>query len=110
MRQYVVDTLQPEDYRRLKKALDTRFGIPLVGGVYWAELPEALSTPIQSEHAACSPHVVALDLEETRLTCEFLVRTRKAMHCSCMGYASGEQRRWIMDMVDALLEDACVTA
>ncbi|TYT74438.1 hypothetical protein [Desulfobotulus mexicanus] len=110
MRQYVVDTLQPEDYRRLKEVLDARFGLPLVGGVYWVELPETLCTPMQAEHKACSPHVMALDLEETRLSCEFLVRTRKAMHCICMGYAGREQRGWIMDMVDTLLEDAGVTA
>ncbi|MCW7753046.1 hypothetical protein OOT00_03490 [Desulfobotulus sp. H1] len=104
----MVDSLRLEDYRKLEAILKARYGVPLVGGVYWVPLPETICSPLQLEHEECRPHVVALDLEENRLCCEFLIRTRKAMHCGCMGYADTNQRGWIMDTVDALLEEACV--
>jgi hypothetical protein len=110
MKQYVVDTLRLQEYERLKKILEARHGAAALGGIYWIPVPESLYTPDQSLHTGCTPHVVALDLSETRLSCEFLIRTRKTMHCACMGYATEAQRNWIVDMVDALLEEAGVVA
>ena len=33
-----------------------------------------------------------------------LVRTKNRIRCACMGYASKDQRIWIMDVVDAIFE------
>lgn len=110
MKQYLVDGLGIQDTHRLKKVLDVRLGTRVLEAIYWVPVPEAVLTPIQKAHAECAPHVVALLLEEGRISCEFLIRTMKVIRCDCMAYATAEQRIWIMDMVDDLLGEASVIA
>ncbi|WP_022664176.1 hypothetical protein [Desulfospira joergensenii] len=104
MKQYQIDGLRLEDYHRLKEYLDQHLDSAPVGGIYWLEIERKLLTPIQTDHKECGPHVFALMLEETFLSCEFLVRIKKNIKCDCMGYATREQRDWLMDQVDGLLE------
>jgi hypothetical protein len=104
MKQYLIDGLRFQDYQKLKTYLDEYLKSSVLGGVYWLELDSALLTPIQKKHEGCYPHVFALTLEETYLACEFLVRTEKKIKCDCMAYATKEQRDWLIDQADAILE------
>lgn len=104
MKQYVIDGLGFEEYQRLKAYLERYLASSPISGVYWLELDQDILTPVQKSHADCRPHVFALMLEESYLSCEFLVRIEKKIKCDCMGYATKEQRNWIMDQADAILE------
>ncbi len=104
MKQYVIDGLRLQDYEKLKTYLDESLKSSPLGGIYWLELDDELLTPTQKSHTGCYPHVFALMLEETYLACEFLVRIEKNIKCDCMGYATKEQRNWLMDQADAILE------
>jgi len=104
MKQYLIDGLGLEDYRKLKTYLDKYLESSPLGGIYWLELDKELLTPIQKNHEECYPHVFALMLEETYLSCEFLVRIKKNIKCDCMDYATREQRDWLIDQADAILE------
>lgn len=104
MKQYVIDGLQPAEHKKLKKYLDETLLSSPLGGIYWLELDEAVLTEIQKRHSACRPHVFALMLEETYLSCEFLVRIQKNIKCDCMAYATNAQRNWLIDQADAILE------
>lgn len=104
MKQYVIDGLSLKDYGHLKSYLDENLKSSPLGGIYWLELPEELLTPVQKSHENCRPHVFALMLEETYLSCEFLVRIEKNIKCDCMGHANREQRQWLMDQADAIFE------
>ncbi|MCA1795876.1 MAG: hypothetical protein ABR534_07480 [Desulfotignum sp.] len=108
MKQYVIDGLRPQDYNRLQDYLDQYTNAAGIVGVYWLELEHTLLTPLQAEHESCFPHVVALKLENTCLTCEFLVRTKKHIRCDCMAYANREQRNWLIDQMDAILEKLAI--
>ena len=104
MKQYLIDGLRLKDNEKLKAYLDQCLKSSCLGGVYWLEIDSTLLTPIQQEHETCHPHVFALTLEETYLSCEFLVRIEKKIKCDCMAYATREQRDWLIDQVDAILE------
>lgn len=104
MKQYVVDGLRYEDYQKLKSYLDQYLIASPINGVYWLELEPGILLPVQKDHTGCRPHVFALMLEETGLSCEFLVRIQRKIKCDCMAYATREQRNWLMDQVDAILE------
>lgn len=104
MKQYVIDGLRLEDYRKLKEYLDSSVESSPLGGIYWVEIEPSLLTPLQQEHAGCRPHVFAFMLEETYLSCEFLVRIKNNIKCDCMAYATAAQRNWLIDTVDAILE------
>lgn len=104
MKQYVIDGLRLEDHQKLKAYLDQYLRSSPIGGVYWLKLDQDILTPVQKSHGDCQPHVFALMLEESYLSCEFLVRIEKKIKCDCMDYATQEQRNRLMDQVDAILE------
>ena len=110
MKQYRIDGLDIQDHRKLKSYLDTHLGAPMLGNIYWLELESQLLNPLQKAHEKCSPHCFALELEETFLSCEFLVRIKKNIRCDCMGYATPDQREWLINTVDAILETLSITA
>lgn len=104
MKQYVIDQLRLEDYHALKTYLDENLGAPDMGGIYWMPLAPELMTDHQRDHADCHPLCLALELEEDRLSCELLVRTKNRIRCACIAYATPTQRAWLMDCVDAIFE------
>ena len=104
MKQYVVDQLRYPDYEKLKGFLDQNYGQVAMGAVYWMSLDEDVLSPIQREHRECQPHVAAVELEETQLSVELLVRTRHRMRCNCIAYATLEQRDWLIRRLDDILK------
>jgi hypothetical protein len=103
MKQYVVDQLRYPDYEKLKACLDQTYGPAEMGGVYWIGLEPGLLTPVQAEHRECQPFVAAIELQETRLSLELLVRTRNRIRCNCIAYADDPQRSWLIGLVDRML-------
>ena len=104
MKQYVFDELRPQDHAKIKDYLTQEFGPPEMEAVNWVPLAPSLLNPVQAQHAACAPFYVALELEEDRLACELLVRTKAKVRCDCIGYATTTQRNWLIELVDAIFE------
>lgn len=104
MKQYVVDQLRYQDYEKLKGLLDQRYGEASMGAVYWIPLEPQLLAPMQGEHRDCQPHVAAVELSETRLSMELLVRTPHRIRCDCIAYATPEQRSWLIRQVEDMLD------
>ncbi len=104
MKQYVVDQLRYHDYEKLKGFLEQYYGKPAMGAIYWIALDQEVLSPIQREHRKCQPHVAAVELEETRLSLELLVRTPHQIRCNCIAYATPEQRDWLIRRVDEILD------
>lgn len=104
MKQYLIDELRPQDYETIKTYLDDCYGLPVIGGIYWVPLDEAILSPVQRAHADCQPFCFALELEEHQLACELLVRTRNKVRCDCISYATVDQRNWFIDLIDGMLE------
>jgi hypothetical protein len=104
MKQYVVDQLRYSDFEKLKGYLDQTYGTAAMGSIYWIPLAQELLSPVQRDHSECGPHLTAVELDETRLSLELLVRTRNRVRCSCIAYATAEQRDWLIRRVDDILE------
>ncbi len=104
MQQYVIDELRPEDHNQIKEDLDETYGAAEMGAIYWVPVAADILTEIQREHSDCQPYYFAIDLEENRFALELLVRTKSRVRCACTGYASKDQRIWIMETVDAIFE------
>jgi hypothetical protein len=100
MKQYVIDQLRPDDYFRIKAYLDMNLRQSGIPEIYWLILPQDLLDGIQAEHADCQPFYFALELSQTALSCELLVRSLNHVRCDCMGYASPAQRNWLIQTVD----------
>jgi hypothetical protein len=108
MKQYVIDGFGLQDYHALKKYFEKHLETASLEGIYWLEIDGQVLSPIQLAHASCGPHVFALMLEETYLSCELLVRIKTNIKCDCMGFATKEQRDWLIDQTDAILEKLAI--
>jgi hypothetical protein len=104
MKQYVIDEIRPEDHHKIQQYLDASYGPAEMGGVYWVPLATEVLTEIQRGHTDCQPFYFAIELAEKRFALELLVRTKNRIRCACIGYASRDQRIWIMGVVDAIFE------
>ncbi len=103
MKQYVIDQLRPDDYFKVRGYLESNCASTALPDIFWLYLPPELWTDVQTAHEDCSPFYMALELTQTSLSCELLVRTPSRLRCDCMGYATRTQRDWVIDTV----EDMC---
>lgn len=105
MRSYIIEDLRKEDIERIKQRLDAMELGGLMDDLHWFPLPPALLNPEQQEHKECGPHCMALEVGDTWLKLELLVRARNILRCSCVSYATSEQRAHMMDYLDTLLKE-----
>ena len=104
MRQYLIDELRPADLDSLKTYLAKHYVPDALGGLFWIPLAGDLLTDTQKAHPECQPHYFAVDLDESRLACELLVRTKSRMRCDCISYATEVQRNWLIALIDDIFD------
>jgi hypothetical protein len=105
MKQYILDEIVRPDLPRIKVYLDEKAQPSGLEGIWWVELGEAQLSEAQMAHPDCQPHCIAVELGRDFVKFEFLVRSRRTMRCSCIGYATRPQRDWIMEFADRLVND-----
>jgi hypothetical protein len=108
MKQYVIDQLRPQDYINLKTHLDA--GYPQAGlpGIYRISIDPGILTQNQLAHTECHPYYFAIELNPNAISCELLVRSSQKLRCICMGYATKSQRDWLIDWIDAMMNETGV--
>jgi len=104
MKQYVIDELSVEDLNKIKTYLDENSDTGAVAGIYRLPLPKKLFNAEQTQHTQCQPFYFAIELENNRITYEFLVRSANQIRCNCIAYADERQYNWLIRKVDAMLE------
>lgn len=104
MKQYVIDELRFEDFKKIKAYLDDEFTASILEGIYWIPIEKRVLTGAQSGHLECHPFFFAMRLEQNLLSCELLVRTRNWIRCECMDYANEDQRNWLLRRVDSIFD------
>jgi len=74
--------------------------------IFWINLPQELLTEIQKEHfSSCGPYVMSLEIGDSWIKLELLVRPPSTLSCSCMQYATSEQRKYGMDILDEVFQE-----
>lgn len=105
MRQYVVDQLSEDDFKKLREYLEKKYGGPHFGSIFWLPLDQLTLNQVQLAHKECQPFFTVIELLKDRLVGELLVRTKNKMRCECMGYATDKQRNAIIDLIDGILNE-----
>lgn len=105
MKQYVIDEIRIEDYKKIRAYLDEHSGSCAIEGVYWVPLDPSVLNKTQMEHSKCQPFYFVIELEPASISCELLVRTRNTIRCDCMGYATNEQFLWLIRRTDSMLDE-----
>jgi hypothetical protein len=106
MRIYTIDQLDENDVALLNDRLKTLGLQAGLEGVYWLPVPDDMLAPIQREHLkTCGPYCLALEVTDSALHLELLVRGLGRISCACLSFASEQLRdRMIAYVEDTLRE------
>lgn len=110
MRALVIDELSTLERDNLESFLKRTLKPGPMLGIYWLVLPPDLLGEAQQGHDACGPFYLAVELEETRLCFELLVRSTANLHCHCITYADPAQRQFVLEFIDRMLEEEQIRA
>ena len=105
MRQYQLDEISRPDIPRIRDYLQEHALASSLEGIWWVDLPEDLLSPEQFAHPDCRPFRFAVELGDDFVRFEFLIRSAKTLRCSCIDYATRQQRDFIMAFADRLVDD-----
>lgn len=104
MRHFFVDEIAREDIERIRDFLDKNTNSSSIKGLYWVDLTEDLLNEVQHAHKDCRPYCFAVELGESFVKFELLIRSRNSYRCSCSGYAAPVQRDFIINFAEGLIE------
>jgi hypothetical protein len=105
MRQYQLDEIYRNDIPRVREYLNEHAVAAGIDDIWWVDLREDLLSPEQFSHRDCRPFRFAVEVGDSFVRFEFLIRSQQTMRCSCIGYATRQQRDFIMAFADRLIED-----
>jgi hypothetical protein len=104
MRTYLIDELQPDKIEKFKEYLLREEISGPINDIFWFYIPSELLTTEQVEHQTqCGPFFFSLETGEDWLKLELLARCRGRIRCSCISYATPEQRHWAIERLDSML-------
>jgi hypothetical protein len=105
VRSYLIDEINPNELQKLLSYLNSKGHKGTMESIYWLQLPQELLSPEQDEHSGeCGPFICTLETGPSWLKAELLIRGRGKLRCSCIQYASPEQRRWLIAQIDDILQ------
>lgn len=104
MRQYLLDEIRKTDIPRIRDYLGEHAQASGLADIWWVDINPDLLSPGQFEHRDCAPFRFAVELGDDFVRFEFLIRSQKTMRCSCIDYATRQQRDFIMAFADRLVD------
>jgi hypothetical protein len=104
VRQVFIDELSKQDVERLAEDLDENAELSEVAGLYWVEMPHDLLDRDQRELQADHPFCFAVEIGETWVKFEFLLRSRSNFRSICTRYAGPDQQRFILEYANQIID------
>lgn len=110
MRQFVIDELSPMEHDNIDSYLKRNLKQGPMIGLYWIQLPEELLSPTQLEHTDHGPFHLGVEITNSSVKFEFLVRSQVNLHCDCIAHTTGPQRQFVLDFIDKMLEEEMINS
>lgn len=110
MRQIVIDELSPMERDNIDSYLKRTLQQGPMIGLYWIVLPKDLYSAAQQGHDEHGPFYMAVEVEQSSVRFELLVRSQSHLHCSCIAYASSVQRQFVLDLIDKMIDEELISA
>ncbi len=110
MRQIVIDELSPMEMDNIDSYLKRSIKQGPMIGLYWLVLPEEHLSEQQQDHDDCGPFYFGVEVEQQRVRFELLVRSESNLHCTCIAHANKEQRQFVLDFIDKMVEEEHIKA
>ena len=108
-----MEDLVEDDLKKIAEALNEMGLLGPLEGIYYLPIPQELLQQEQKNHLdECGPYFMALELvegvsemSECQVKLELLVRGRNKIRCSCVTYATTEQRKHMIEYLDQFIEE-----
>ena len=110
MRQFVIDELSPMERDNIDSYLKRTIKQGPMIGLYWIELPSDLHSAAQQGHEEHGPFYLAVEVTNSSVKFELLVRSRYNLHCSCIAHASVMQRQFLLEFIDRMVTEEMIKA
>ncbi|MEW6185140.1 MAG: hypothetical protein AB1585_05300 [Thermodesulfobacteriota bacterium] len=109
MRQLLMDEISRPKMKAVETYLPQRAVPSGMEKIFWLELPDDLLSPLQMEHKGCGPHYLAVETGKDFVKFEFLVRCRNRFRCDCIGFATPDQERFLLDFAREMVRELEIT-
>lgn len=111
MRQFVIDELSPMESDNIDSYLKRSLKRGPMIGLYWIQLPDDLLSETQRDHNEDhGPFHLGVELTNSAVKFEFLVRSQVNLHCACIAHATPAQRQFVLDFIDKMVTEELITS
>ena len=105
MRQILIDELTLPEIDRVNEYFKNNARPSSMDGLYWVDVPVALQDPDQAAAPGDQPFCFAIEVGESWVKIELLVRSLHNMRSPFTRYANRAQRRFILDLSERMIGD-----
>ena len=104
MKSYYIDEISTPDLDKITGYLNENAAESGMEKLFWIEMPSECLAGMQSEHSECKPYRFAIETGDTWIRAELFVRTSTKFRCDCNGYCNKNQKEFIMDYIDNMID------
>ncbi|MBN2059379.1 MAG: hypothetical protein JW882_03085 [Deltaproteobacteria bacterium] len=104
MRYLIFDEIHASDMEKITKYLVQNAIASSMGDIFWIKVPENLLNEIQCDHKGCAPFIITVELDKNSIKFELFVRSRRTLNCRCQGYSTRQQRDFIFNYAENMLD------
>ena len=108
MRSYMLDEISSADMEKIGEFLKQNALESQMESIYWLEIPGELYSRMQADHRDCAPYVFAIEMGPEWIKLELFIRSTGGLRCECQDYCTPEQRDFILNFADKMLEDCAI--
>ncbi len=105
MRYYLIDEISHSDMEKIDEFLKQNAIRSEMEKFFWVQIPKELLSDIQFQHRDCQPHLFSIELGTDQLKVEFFIRNLNHLNCTCQSYCTLEQRDFILNYSQKMIEE-----
>jgi hypothetical protein len=105
MKYYIIDEISASHMERIEGYLKENATGSEMEKIFWVEIPNDILTGIQYSHKDCKPHVFAIELSGNKIKLELFTRSLTGLSCECQSYSSQQQREFIFNYVENMIDN-----
>jgi len=110
MRSFYIDELSEVDVSKIRLLFEKKALSSQIEDIWWVEIPLDLLTVSQRNRKDLCPFVFTVELGDSWLKIEFLIRSLKTLNREWQAFCTPTQRQYILSFVDNLIDDLEIQA
>ena len=105
MKSYLIDEISFSEIEKIKRYLSENANKSKLEKLFWVEMSKGYLNREQSLHRECQPYRFAIEIGDNWIKAEFFIRASGRLMCSCNGYCDLNQRNFILDFMENMIEE-----